>query len=210
MVGEGLERSDGPIPQFWAEHSGATVSVGPRDDNPLEQVDVIQGIRRDGRLGENVLGAGREHRPQCGSFGQEELGSRSRADGGVGGGRVVCLSIPAGGFVEGQSIQRSVAGGGGQGDGVLDLAEGECGERVVSSGGHLKVVVVVGHAGGRSLVDRGALARRETAVDRLADEVVDERVARAERQGANHAGALCLGDGLKRGRHVDIGDRNER
>ena len=39
---------------------------------------------------------------------------------------------------------------------------------------------------------------------------MDERVACAERQGANHAGALCMGDGIKRRRHVDVGDRSER
>ena len=52
--------------------------------------------------------------------------------------------------------------------------------------------------------------RRETAVDRLADEVVDKRVACAERQGAKHACTLCLGDGIECRRHVDIGDRSER
>ena len=159
MVGQRLERSDDPLPQLWAEH-GAAMPVDPRDDHTLEQLDVSEAVRRGGRLGENILGPGRQHRPQRGSFGQEQLGSRSRTDSGVRQSRVVCPPIPAGGFVEGEPIPRSVAGGGGQGDGVRDVAEGEGGERVVSAGSHLKVVVVVGHVGGGSLVDSGAVARR--------------------------------------------------
>ena len=72
------------------------------------------------------------------------------ADRSVGGSDVVCLPIPAGGFVEGEPIPRPVAGGGGQRDRVRAFAEGEGGERVMSPGCYLEVVVMVGQVGGGS------------------------------------------------------------
>ena len=56
VIGRRLERLDDPRSQARAEHAGATVPVRPRDDDALEQLGVVHGVRRGGRLGEDVLG----------------------------------------------------------------------------------------------------------------------------------------------------------
>ena len=117
------------------------------------------------------------------------------------------LPVPAGGFVEGEPIPRSVAGGGGQRDGFCDVAERERGERVMGAGGDLESRRRGRPGWRRPVVDRRALHRRQIAVDRLADEVVDEGVPRAVRDATHQPGALCVGDGIEDRRHVDVDDR---
>ena len=56
-----LHGSGDPRSQARAEDAGATVPVGPRDDDTFEQLDVTHGVRRDRRFGENALGSGREY-----------------------------------------------------------------------------------------------------------------------------------------------------
>jgi hypothetical protein len=81
---------------------------------------------------------------------------------------------------------------------------------MMSPGGYLELLVAVGESRGGSLVDRRSLQRRKAAVDRLADQIVDEGVARSVRDGAHQPGPLRMRDGIEDRRHVGIRECGER